>query len=113
MLPLRPARPDVHNPSIKLVLKRGKSLQIFFNYLSDSFKMFGKPIRPGGKQELKLKPGTGPALHSRKRPRMARYLKKRERQVLQEGAQFLLELQILSPFLQRSAQIIATAANSQ
>jgi hypothetical protein len=44
---------------------------------------------------------------------MARYLKKRERHVLQEGAQFLLELQILSPFLQRSAQIIATAANSQ
>jgi len=44
---------------------------------------------------------------------MARYLKKRERPVLQKGCPVLLELQILSPFLQPSAQIIATAANNQ
>jgi hypothetical protein len=44
---------------------------------------------------------------------MARYLKKRERHVLQKGCPVLLELQVLSPFLQHSAQIIATAANNQ
>jgi hypothetical protein len=116
MLLLRPARPGVHNPSIKLVIKQGKSLQIFFNYLanlSDSSKCLADLCvrrKAGTKAEARHWPSF--SLKKKGQP-MARYLKKRERHVLQEAVQFLLELQILSSFLQRSAQIVATSANSQ
>ena len=91
MLPFHPAGSGVRNPSIKLVIKEGKSLQIFFNYLansSDSSKYLAACVVPG-KQEPKRKPGARPNSSSKEKGNDGRCLKKREQHVLQKGCPVL------------------------
>jgi hypothetical protein len=73
MLPFHPAGPGVHNPSIKLVIKEGKSLQIFFNYpanSSDSSKYLASMCRPG-EAGTKAEPRHQTQLVLKKKARMA------------------------------------------
>jgi hypothetical protein len=91
MLPLRPAGSGVHNSPIKLVIKQEKSLQIFFNYSansSDSSKCLASMCRPG-EAGTKAEARHHAQLVLRKAATRARYLKKRERHVLQKGCPVL------------------------